>query len=198
MYPTKAKEEDNDEEFINKRRKGETLPSSIKAPSGRRLVQPQIISDNKLTDSDRKDPSTVSHRKPVEPQVLGEPHASGSDYESSSDDSSSGSGSSDEDEEPESVQITFVPKSKREDIAVKEEEEARRRLEYQSKEKKARQQRSREIACEAVARTEAEENGVATEDEADYPEDADESGSEEDIKAWKLRELARLSRDDKN
>ena len=64
-----------------------------------------------------------------------------------------------------------------------------------SREKKAKQQRSREIASHAAARVENEENGVMTEDEADYPDDADESGDEEDHNAWKARELARMMRD---
>ncbi len=203
--PTKAAEEDEEQSFINKRKKGEALPANIKVPSVRRVVQPQIISDNSSRAFGGQEAVADTRvRKSVESQVLGSKaeedrdSTSGSDDESSSDDSSDDSGSSNGDEEDEPVQITFVPKAMREDVAAKEEEEARRKLENQSKENKARQKRSREIASEAVARTEAEENGVATDDEADYPDDKDESGNEEDVKAWKERELARLARDDKD
>ena len=203
--PTKTAEDDEEQSFINKRKKGEALPASIEVPSGRRVVQPQIISDNSSRVLGGQEEVTGTRvRKSVEPQVLGSKaeesgdSPSGSDDESSSDDSSDDSRSSHDDDEDEPVQITFVPKAKREVVAAKEEEEARRKLENQSKEKKARQQRSREIASEAVARTEAEDNGVATDDEADYPDDSDESGNGEDVKAWKERELARLARDDKD
>ena len=201
--------EDYGNGLVKKRIKSESLPASIKAPIGRRVVQPQIICDNTSNSSvssilePHEEENKVRVRKLVEAQMVEttakdveKSTSSESESGSSSDDSSDSSDGSDEEEPTDLIQIAFVPKAKREDTAAKEEEKARQQLENQSKEKRARQQRSREIVSEAVARTEAEENGVATEDEADYPDDDDESGNEEDLRAWKEREISRIEREE--
>ena len=187
-------------EFHQQAQEG-SAPTKHQVPSGRRVVQPQIISDNSSRVLGGQEEVTGTRvGKSVEPQVLGSKaeesgdSPSGSD-DSSSDDSSDDSRSSHDDDEDEPVQ--YFRTEGRGSCGGQGGGGSCRKLENQSKEKKARQQR--------VGRSQARLWLVQKLRRTEWPRmmrpttpTTVTSRAMEDVKAWKERELARLARDDKD
>ena len=192
--------------------KRETGHTSSKS---RRVVQPQILTDangaagtsfgTKVeTHTQLMKPVTATVKAPrsvegvKEEEKEKEESDSSGDSDSGSDSDSDDSDSSDGDDAAPPAMITFVPKSKRVDMATKAEEKARHEMAQQIKEKKERQKRSRDMASESVARKVVEQEGPGSEDEEGYPDDTDSADDQAAYQEWRTREILRLNRDMKN
>ena len=181
------------------------------APTRRKVVQAQILSDGIYVASSEKVKEIPGTEKSEQPaandftenfksvgtgKIIKELSSSGSDSDSDSSSGASSDSNSNESSSSDSrppSQITFVPKSMRIDMATKAEEKARYEMELQIKKKRERQEQSREMASESIARKTAEQEGPGSEDEEGYPDDTDRKNDFE-YQAWKTREILRLNR----
>ncbi|DBA02953.1 TPA: hypothetical protein N0F65_005980 [Lagenidium giganteum] len=133
--------------------------------------------------------ASVSSRAAPATALSSSSGTSGSEYETDSDDS--------DDEREQLMKPVFVPKCARATISRDDEIEAeeQRRHQQQLEKQKARKLESKKLVAEEILREQAEANRSKNETDSEMPDDTDGVDPDAEYRAWELREMRRIKRD---